>query len=190
MDYYDEELLELKREQERQGYTTLETGIYVDDELITFSAYTLPGTSIRAFLPRSFVIMPEEVKAVKYPYANPPDFIYTNLAGTVNLGFNLLPEVLEEGEAAIMSSQLQKGLKNINPSIRFQNRKDEKTAQGNEMSWFEYNGYNLDGRNFNRMYLIRMRKLVLHGIFNCMIEDKKKWEKIVELIFQAIEEEI
>lgn len=44
MEYFDEEILEARRELERLKHTTLETGIYVGDELITFTNITLPQT--------------------------------------------------------------------------------------------------------------------------------------------------
>jgi hypothetical protein len=40
MEYFDEEILEARRELERLKHTTLETGIYVGDELITFTNIT------------------------------------------------------------------------------------------------------------------------------------------------------
>lgn len=36
MDYYDEELLEARRELKRKKHTTIETGIYAGDTLIRF----------------------------------------------------------------------------------------------------------------------------------------------------------
>ncbi len=106
MEYYDEQILEARWEEERRKHTTLETGIYVDDDLITFSQITLPDTKIRLYLPEQF-------------------------------GFK---------------------------------------------------GYALDGQNYNRMYIIRMRKTVLHGIFNCPPRVKDQWEGIVEQCFQSVEE--
>ncbi len=44
MEYFDEEILDAKRELERLKHTTLETGIYVEDELLTFTQVTLPST--------------------------------------------------------------------------------------------------------------------------------------------------
>ena len=49
MKYYDEKILEARREEERRRHTTLETGIYVKDDLITFTQISLPNTSIRFF---------------------------------------------------------------------------------------------------------------------------------------------
>lgn len=189
MEYYDEEILESRREEERRRHTTLETGIYVEDDLITFTQATLPDTSIRIFLPEQFIPMPDKVRDMKYPSKNAPDFIVTSLDSTVNFGFNILPTILEDGDTKTMSSQFQNALRNVNPSIRINERVDNTvTDKGNEMSWFGFKGYALDGQNYNRMYIIRMRKTVLHGIFNCPPRVKDQWENIVEKCFLSVEE--
>ena len=105
MEYYDEQILEARWEEERRKHTTLETGIYVEDDLITFSQITLPDTKIRLYLPEQFVVMPDQVREVKYPSLNAPDFIITSLDSTVNFCFNILPVQLEEGDTKTMSSQ-------------------------------------------------------------------------------------
>lgn len=191
MEYFDEEILEAKRELERMKHTTLETGIYVEDELITFTQVTLPDSKIRIYLPEQFIVMPDMVKNMKYPSKNAPDFIVTSLDSMVNFCFNIFPVLLEEGDTKVMSSQFQNALQNVNPSIKIKNIiSDIYTAQGNEMSWFEYKGYALDGQNYNRMYIVRMRKTVLHGIFNCPMRVKEQWSGIVEKCFLSVEEEM
>lgn len=128
MEYYDEQILEARWEEERRKHTTLETGIYVDDDLITFSQITLPDTKIRLYLPEQFIPMPELVKEVKYPSLNAPDFIITSLDSTVNFGFNILPVELEEGDTKTMSRQFQNALRNVNPSIYISERVDNTAA--------------------------------------------------------------
>ncbi|WP_312500787.1 hypothetical protein [Lacrimispora sp.] len=190
MDYFDEELLDAKRKMERQMHTTLETGIYAGEELVTFTQIDLPDFSVRMPLPDQFVVMPEEVKKAKYPSQEAPALILTSLSSTVNISFNELPVLLKEGEIKTMIGQFQNALENINPSIIIKNQTDTKTDQGNEMSWFEYKGYQLDGQSYNRVYLLRLRKTVLHGTFSCNIKDKEHWMEIVERIFMAVEEDI
>lgn len=186
MDYFDEELLDAKRKMERQMHTTLETGIYAGEELVTFTQIDLPDFSVRMPLPDQFVVMPEEVKKAKYPSQEAPALILTSLSSTVNISFNELPVLLKEGEIKTMIGQFQNALENINPSIIIKNQTDTKTDQGNEMSWFEYKGYQLDGQSYNRVYLLRLRKTVLHGTFSCSIKDKEHWIEIVERIFMAV----
>ncbi|EOS41611.1 hypothetical protein FMM75_21045 [Lachnospiraceae bacterium MD335] len=191
MEYFDEEILDAKRELERLKHTTLETGIYVEDELLTFTQVTLPSSKIRIYLPEQFIVMPDMVKDMKYPSKNAPDFIVTSLDSMVNFCFNIFPVLLEKGDTKVMSSQFQNALQNVNPSIKIKNIiSDIFTAQGNEMSWFEYKGYTLDGQNYNRMYIVRMRKTVLHGIFNCPMRVKEQWSGIVEKCFLSVEEEM
>lgn len=60
MEYFDQELLETKRALERKKYTTLETGMYAGEELITFTETTLPDSTIYLLLPDQFLVMPEK----------------------------------------------------------------------------------------------------------------------------------
>ncbi len=189
MNHYDKQILEARQEEERRRHTTLATGIYVDDELITFERITLPGTRVRMLLPEYFIPMQDTVKNVKYPSRNAPDFIVTSLDTTVNFGFNVLPVRLEEGDTKVMSIQFQEALRNINPSIRISECVDNTaTETGSEMSWFGFKGYVLDGQNYNRMYIIRLAKTVLHGIFNCPPRVRDQWEDIVDQCFRSVEE--
>ena len=189
MNHYDKQILEARQEEERRRYTTLETGIYVDDELITFAQTTLPDTRIQLYLPEQLVTMPDQVRDMKYPSRNAPDFIVTSLDTTVNFGFNVLPVRLEEGDTKVMSIQFQEALQNVNPSIRISECVDNTvTDKGSEMSWFGFKGYALDGQNYNRMYIIRLAKTVLHGIFNCPPRVRDQWEDIVDQCFRSVEE--
>ena len=83
MKHYDKQILEARREEERRKHTTLETGIYVDDELIIFERITLPGTRVQILLPEYFMPMQETVRNVKYPSRNAPDFIVTDRKSVV-----------------------------------------------------------------------------------------------------------
>ena len=191
MEYFDEEILEARRELERLKHTTLETGIYVGDELITFTNITLPQTKIHIYLPEQFIVMPDLVKDMKYPSKNSPDLIITSLDSMVNFGFNILSVSMEEGDTKVMSSQFQNALRNVNPSIKIKKQvNDVTTEHGNEMSWFDFKGYLIDGQNYNRMYLVKMRETVLHGIFNCPMQFKDEWGEIAEKCFMSIEEEL
>ncbi len=189
MKYYDEKILEARREEERLRHTTLETGIYVEDDLITFRQISLPNIPIRIVLPEQFIPMPGVVKDVKYPSKNAPDLVVTSMDSAVNFGFNLFNKLIEDGDTVVMSRQFRDALRNINPAIKISKWEDNiKTDNGFEMSWFQFKGYALDGQNFNRMYFIKMKKSVLHGIFNCPMRVKEEWVDIAAKCFQTVEE--
>lgn len=190
MEYFDEELLETKRALERQNYTTLETGMYAGEELITFTDITLPDSAIHLPLPDQFIVMPTEVKQMKYPSVNAPYFIVTSLDSTVNIGFNILPAAIQEGEEVNVCTQFRNALTNLNPMVTIKNPTIGKTNMGNEMAWLEYKGYHLDGQSYNRIYFIKLKKSILQGIFSCPLKDKDKWERIIGSIFFALSEMI
>lgn len=191
MEYFDEEILKAKREIEYLRHDSLETGIYVEDELITFSEITLPETKISIYLPEQFIDMPDMVKDIKYPSKNAPDYVYTSLDSMVNFNFNVLDAVMEDGDIQEMGSQFRNALCNVNPSIRIKSQTDdEKTVDGNEMSWFDFKSFALDGQIYNRMYVIRMRSMVLHGIFNCPMRVKEQWADIAGKCFMTVKETI
>lgn len=190
MKYYDEKILEARREEERLKHTTLETGIYVEDELIMFTQISLPDIPIRIFLPDQFIPMPEAVKDVKYPSKNAPDLVITSLDSTVNFGFNYFDKRIEVGDTAIMSRQFRDALRNVNPAIKISKWEDNiKTDNDFEMSWFQFKGYALDGQNFNCMYFIKLEKSVLHGILNCPLRVREEWAGIAEKCFKTVEEQ-
>lgn len=190
MEFFDEELLNAEREIKRQMHTNLKTGMYAGEELITFTEKLLPNTSVYISLPDQFVIMPDEVKRVKYPSKDAPHLIMTSLDSMVNLCFNILPNELRDKEIEDMSSQIQNALKNVNPSIIVKGQMNTKTDYGNELSWIEYKGYQLDGQSFNRVYLIRLRKGVLYAQFSCLLKDKDKWKNILDKIFSKVHEDL
>lgn len=95
-----------------------------------------------------FIPMPELVKDIKYPSKLAPEVVITSLDSTVNFGFNLFLISLNENQTEIMSSQFQTAIQNINPSIKIIKQGDRKTTVGNEMSWFEFKGYALDGQTY------------------------------------------
>lgn len=129
-------------------------------------------------------------KKIKYPSLNAPQIIITSLDLSVNIGFKFLSVLLDEASIRDLRTQFQTAITNINPAISIQNQKDEKTEQGNNMSWFVFCGYNLDGQSYNRNCFIRLRRNIFHGIFNCKMKDKNNWNKIVDEIFMSLEENV
>ena len=70
MSYLDEDFLKLKRREKYAKYSTLETGIYIKDELVEFEPRDIPELNINASLPKTFVRMPLSIAKIKYPSAD------------------------------------------------------------------------------------------------------------------------
>lgn len=188
MSYYDEEILIIKDDLDRKSHTTLETGIYVGKQLITFSEYTLEQFKISVYLPNCFIVMPEKVRNLKYPSKDAPEMVMTSLDSTVNIAFNKLEIKIAEEEIKRVSQQFQKAIQNINPSIIIDNDKMDVTEEGFEMSWFDFRGFSMDGQSYNRMVFFKLSNCVIHMIFNCQMRDKKDWISIIGQIVKTVKE--
>ena len=113
MGYLDEEILETRRQFRRQEHTTLETGMYAGEELITFTCSKIFDSHVCIPLPVPSVMLPEGMKNIKYPSREAPDFVMTSLDSTVNICLNLLPVSLKEGELEALASQYKNALQSI-----------------------------------------------------------------------------
>jgi len=187
MEHIDEQILESRKVLKRQKYTSLESGIYAGEELITFAQLTLPDSEISIFIPDQFILMPDQIKNMKYPSKDAPDIVLTSIDSVINIGFNVLPIQINEGDTKAMSLQFQDALKNVNPSIKIKNAEELVTEKGYEVNRFEFKGYVLDGQIYNQMYMIKLKKTVLHSIFNCPMNVKENWVNIIEKCFMSIE---
>ncbi len=186
MDYFDEEIIESKKQRRREQYTTLDTGVYVDDELITFSLRDIPETDNEIYIPDQFVDMPVEIKNMKYPSKEAPEWIVTSLDTTVNFCFNVLPISLEADSIRVLGNQFESAIKSINPAIKTKTIDKTKTEYGYDIYGFEYVGFTLDGQSYNQVFVIRFKNHVIHSVFNCAVNEKEEWTKVADLCIYSI----
>lgn len=70
--YLDEIIIKRRKQMEKRRYSSIQSGIYAGDELVTFAETELFGGSVKLFLPETFTDMPEEIRRVKYSCKNSP----------------------------------------------------------------------------------------------------------------------
>ena len=88
-EFFDEKILEYRRRARKEKFSSLETGMYIKDELVTFSEIPLFNDQFTIMLPDSFVDMPSEIAKIKYPSEQRPQIIKTSMDTTINFAFNL-----------------------------------------------------------------------------------------------------
>ena len=91
--YIDEKIIPIKVSNTDESQQSLEEGYYISGRLETFSKEKYFEGLISAYVPDSFINMPDEVKEIKYPTNFRPDIIKTNLLGDIDLSFSLLTNV-------------------------------------------------------------------------------------------------
>lgn len=186
MEFPDERIIELRQKEKEKAYTTLETGIYVNRELIEFASEKLFNEQMEILLPTSFINMPPAVAKVKYPSEYRPQIIKTSLDGTANFTFNLF-DILIEGSDGLeeVAAHFQLVLKQVNPILKIHNY-NEVDCEGQSYRLFSYKSYGLDMQIYNLMCVTQIKDKVLQGSFSCPYEEHELWEEIARQIFLSI----
>ncbi len=183
MEYYDEKVIELRQKEKEKGYTTLETGIYVNRELVEFESEQLFDEQVELVLPTSFIDMPQAIAKVKYPSEYRPPVIKTSLDGAANFTFNMF-DILVEGADGLeeLSAHFQLVLKQVNPVIKIHDY-GEMICEDRLYRIFSYKSYGLDMQMYNLICVTPIKNKILQACFNCPYEERELWDGIAQQIF-------
>lgn len=188
MDFYDEILIKARNEAKKEKYNSLETGIYVGEELLTFKKKLLFDGKASILLPEFFTEMPLEWKKIKYPYENRPQTIFMDNSASVNFAFSLLKSDVEP----ISLDKIRDGfiiiLKKMNSSNVFLDKGSLETLN-TTCSWYVMRSQNLDGSIYNVMFISEIAHKLLLGNFTCLNEKSVLWKKTIFKIIQSVCEE-
>ena len=160
MSYLDEDFLKLKRREKYAKYSTLETGIYIKDELVEFEPRDIPELNINASLPKTFVRMPLSIAKIKYPSETRPQMIFTSLDTTVNFTFSVYPQDVPLDQVKRVAEQMKAMLKKVNPA---------------------------NDQIYTIMYLLAAEKgKILHGTFSCRFDSMNEWNRAAIQVIQSV----
>lgn len=186
--YFDEEIIRAKREEKKKKFTTIQTGMYAGEILLDFKKEELFDNKIHIMLPSQFIVMDPETAKKKYPSEKRPSLIYTDESGEVNLTFSLFEQYAGgsqiEGTLARYQALLRKGRQDA----EMLSRGAWETA-GIYCGWFDFRNNALDEVLYNLLAIAGLKKYLILGMFNCMLDDRDKWREIMEQILRSIQEE-
>lgn len=186
-EFFDEKILEYRRRARREKHSTLETGMYVQDELMQFEPKKLFGDKISIMLPQSFVHLPPELAKAKYMSEQRPQIIMTSLDTTVNIGLSFMNVNIEAWQLKGLMEQSKSALKNLNPAMIFHESKVEENAEL-PLAWFEFKSYGMDKNVYNLMFIVRAHGKMLHGSFNCCYDYALEWREVARQMVYSIRE--
>lgn len=180
--YMDEKIVPLKMEMKSQAPMSLENGYYISGKLEKFILTEIFEEKVSVFLPESFVDMPEQIKAFKYPSQSRPEVIKMNLDINVNFTFNLMKNLdhLTGKEAAENFCMV---LSRTNPAISFSEMQTIKTKQEIKLFCFDFTSFAIDQNLYNKMCMGVTGENLFHAAFNCPEPERCEWEKAVEDVF-------
>lgn len=186
-EFFDEKILEYRRRARNEKYSTLETGMYIENELVQFERKLLFGNKISIMLPNSFVNLPSELAKAKYMSEQRPQIIMTSLDTTVNVGLSFVNVAIEVGQLKMLMEQSKSALKNMNPAIIFHEGKVEENIDL-PLTWFEFKSYGIDKNVYNLMFIVMAYHKMLHGSFNCSYDRALEWREAARQIVYSIQE--
>ena len=182
-DYLDKDILESRKMIRKSKYNTLQTGIYINDEVVHFTAAKILDERAEVMLPDTFVDMPANLARLKYMSEQRPQIIKTSLDTTVNFTFSLYGIELPEEEIDSTVHQFKNLIQKVNPACVF----DEIVAEKEKgVGWFDFKSFGVDEQIYNIMYVKPIGGRLLHGVFNCMYRDMAEWkDAAIQVIYSV-----
>lgn len=185
-EFLDEKILEYRRLARKVQYSNLDTGMYIQDELVQFERVDLFQKKMSIMLPTTFVNLPSNLAKLKYSSEQRPQIIKTSLDTTVNIGFNLINEKLLDSQIEALMIQIKSALKRMNPAFPFFDSRIEKEPIA--LGWFEFKNFGYDKDVYNLMFITRIDGKALHGVFNCPYEDALEWRDAAHQMMASIKD--
>lgn len=183
-EFLDEKILEYRRRARKEKYSSLETGMYIKNELVQFERKELFKDKLSIMLPASFVTLPQKLAKIKYSSQQRPQVIKTSRDTTVNLGLSMTDVEIYEENIKQLRNQTQEALKRLNPAYIFYESNVE--TKHVPLGWFEFKSYGLDSDVYNLMFISRIDGKMLHGTFNCDYEDMLEWRDAAKQMMYSI----
>ncbi len=140
-------------------------------------------------LPANFGEMDPDLKAVKYPGPESPEWVYSNESGDVSITFTLENGEIKPEEVPEVRDVLAKELKRLYPSSAIEDKKTIGDKE-NSISLFSMDIPLIDGACYHLMFLREVREGLLIGSFDCSIDEKKQWQQIMLQILETLMETV
>lgn len=183
-EFLDEKILEYRRRARKEKYSSLETGMYIKNELVQFERKELFKDKLSIMLPVSFVTLPQKLAKIKYSSQQRPQVIKTSRDTTVNLGMSMADVEIYEENIKQLRNQTQEALKRLNPTFIFYDSNIE--TKNVPLGWFEFKSYGIDSDVYNLMFISIIDGKILHGTFNCDYEDTLEWRDAARQMMYSI----
>ena len=184
--YVDEKIIPIKVSNTDEPHQSLEEGYYISGRLETFSREKYFEGLVSAYVPDSFINMPDEVKEIKYPTNFRPDIIKTNLSGDIDLSFSLLTNV-EKIDVEVMAVDFINILRKSHKGVKLGDLNYLSKEGFIEMRYFDFTLMGVDERLYHLIAMGEVNEKVLQVSFNCRENDIYKWQRAVMDIVGSIE---
>lgn len=143
---------------------------------ITFETVRLFRGRMEISLPEGFVDMPDYLAKRKYPSRYRPPLILMSGDTLVNYGFQLTETPLAKVQLTEAIEGFLYSSRRIMPAARFGTVQYIDRADG-QTAYYSYEVAAADTDIFQITYITDIDGKLLHGMFNCLLQEKERWER-------------
>lgn len=187
-EHMDEEIrymINQVEEQEEWSNQNIYEGVTINDEQYEFHEVSFFEDKLTLHIPTTFVDLPAELAAIKYPSSDRPQIIKTDYTGSINVTLNLIPNNIEDEHIPEVKEGIKSILQKLNPSYLFMEEGLE-TIEEKTIGFFEFKSPTLDDSLFNLMFFVEINHNIVMGVFNCPYSEHMAWRLIARQMMQSV----
>lgn len=186
--YRDEIIIKRRREKEKEKFNSIELGMYVGEQLISFKEQVLDESGLQVVMPDILAPMDEEMKKRKFPMEQRPPIIWSNSEGSVTFTFNLMSQKAQEPELHRIRDDLGNLILSVYPHYIFTDKGQVMHDKG-ICQWTEFLSPVVGGMLYSILFTACMEEHLLIGMFNCPSDDKEDWKRVIFKVVSTIRKE-
>ncbi len=181
----DERAIDARQFERMNRYTSIDTGIFVEGELIQFHETMLFNNEIGMILPASFQDMEPAEARKKYFSEQRPQIIKTNEDGSVNFSFSLVDKKVENEKLVVVIKEFHRVLKRFQPmSVCLEMGEELYDPVPN--AWMEFISNALNDNLYNMLTIYPIGGRLLMAMFNCSFQKRMEWINCLPQIRKSI----
>lgn len=161
--------------------------VMVKYETLELEEKTILDGRLTMLLPTRFGEMNEDLKAVKYPGPEGPEWVYSNESGDISITFTLEKGEIKPEEIPEVRDVLSREMKRLYPASAIEEKKTIGDGE-NLVSTFSMDIPLIDGDCYHLLFLRTVREGLVIGSFDCSIKEKKQWQQIMMQILETLKE--
>jgi hypothetical protein len=146
---------------------------------------SLLNNKIELLIPKDFTIMGEEMLKLKYPSERRPTLVYTNDAGSINVGLNVTSSNANQSLIEKYKATFVETFKSIYPNATWKDN-GISTINGRKVGYLELVTPAIDTDIYNLMFFTDLNGKLLLCTFNCTVKNTEAWSPVAKKIMQSL----
>jgi len=162
------------------------SSIELDGEDIEMKQLSLFDGCLNVYVPKDFFEVSLDTIKRNYPYVAKPQIIYQNKRDTINIGFTMFEDIVEETELILFCDIMKNSFIKVNPASKILDDGDFLLG-GKLVVYYTFTSFALDGQNYNLMFLTLVGSHLFLCTLTCIKKDMDKIKPLFYGIMKTIE---